>query len=116
MKTYEFPYGGAEWDAVIDVDLTDEEAARLEASAHAEPRWHLDEDDDINDIYQKVEQIIYDENKRIIIEDGRLEELKEFYEDEEEIPSDDELIEEEMGIWHVCYPEALQYLGEKEEN
>ena len=112
MKTYEFPYGGAEWDAVIDVDLTDEEAERLEASAHAEPRWHLNEDDAIHDICQKIVQIIYDENKRIMIEDGRLEELKEFYEDEEEIPSDDELIEEEMGIWHVCYPKALQRLEE----
>ena len=32
-------------DCVIDVELDDEQAARIKASAHEEPRWRLDEDE-----------------------------------------------------------------------
>lgn len=121
MKIYEFPYGGAEWDSFVEFELTDEEAVRLEAFAKAEPRWHLDEDVAISDIYRKIEQFIYEENKRMMKADGRLEEARETWKyfnknaDEEAMPSDDELLDEEMGIWHVCYPEALQALEEEEE-
>ncbi len=121
MKTYEFPYGGAEWDAVIDIELTDEEVERLEVSAQAKPRWHLNEDKAIGDIFQKIEQAIYEKSKQMMIEDGRLDEARETWkdlnedEDEEDMPSDDELVEEEMGTWHVCYPKHLQFLEKDEE-
>lgn len=121
MKIYEFPYGGAEWDAVIDFELTDDEAARLEASAQSKPRWHLNEDKAISDIFHKIEQAIYEENKQMMIKDGRLDEARETWkalnedEDEEDMPSDDELVEEEMGTWHVCYPKHLQFLEKDEE-
>ena len=119
MKTYKFPYGGAEWDSFVEFELTDEEAGRLEASAKAKPRWHLDEDETISDICKKIELFICEENKRMMKDDGRLEEARETWKyfhkdsDEEYMPSDDELIDQEMGMWHVCYPEPLQDLKKR---
>ena len=122
MRTYVFPYGGTigkceTWDSEIEFELTDEEAERLEASARKEPRWHLNEDEAISDICKKIEAFILEENKRIMIEDGRLDELREEWEDadKEDIPSDDELVDEDMGMWHVMYPEELQDLEEEAE-
>lgn len=126
MKTYTFPVGGSQgkwesWDGTFDFALTDEEAARLEASAHTEPRWQLDEDPDIADICEKVEKAFWEHNKQMTIKDGRLKELRETWlyfnknAREDEIPSDDELIGEDMGSWHVNYPEELQDLCEDEE-
>ena len=119
MKTYEFPYGGTigkleTWDSSIEFELTDEEAARLEESARKESRWHLDEDEAISDICEKITQYIFEENKQMMIEDGRLDEIKEEYDEDDDIPSDDEIVDEEMGIWHVSYPEELQGLEEDE--
>ena len=119
MKVYTFPYGGSTgqgdtWDSEIDYELTDKEATRLEASAKAEPRWYLDEDDAISDIYNMISQFIFDENKRMMIMSGSLKEAREtweyFHRDEANTPSDDELVKEEMGNWHVCYPKGLQLL------
>lgn len=124
MKTYVFPYGGSTgpgdtWDSSIEFELTEEEAKRLEASARAEPRWHLDEDETISDICQKIEQFVFEENKQIMRKDGRLKEAREtwkyLHDDADgETPSDDELVSEEMGTWHVCYPEELEYLERNE--
>ena len=59
MKTYAFFVGGCAgkgdtWDYDLEVELTDEEAERLEASARKGSRWHLNEDPEISDIYDKV--------------------------------------------------------------
>ena len=56
MKTYSFLAGGSAgkgdtWSYDFDYELTDEEAERLEASARKEPRWRLEEDPEISDIY-----------------------------------------------------------------
>lgn len=64
MKTYTFPYAavfgpGDSCDGEVDVDLTDDEARRLEQSAHAESRWRLNEDEGISDILDKVFNEIY---------------------------------------------------------
>lgn len=64
MKTYTFPYAAVfgkmdSCDCQIDIELTDEEAQRLEQSAHAESRWRLDEDESISDIFDKVYAAIY---------------------------------------------------------
>ena len=114
MKKYTFPYGGTigkceSWDSEIDVELTDEEAARLEASARSGEFMDMYDDDSISDIYEKVKGIAFAENKRILEACGRLDELREDY-DEEDAPSDDELVDEEMGMWHVGYPVELQRL------
>lgn len=117
MKIYTFPYGGHcgpgdSWDSEIDVELTDEEAARLVASARKEPRDRLDEDAEIKDICEKVETLIFAENKRMMIEDGRIDEVREF-EGHEDMSVDD-IVDEEMGAWSVCYPEELQDLEDED--
>ena len=117
MKTYTFPYGGniglESWESEIDVDLTDEEAERLEASAMKEERWRLNEDPEIADICEKVHKLIFEENKRMMMEDGRIDEVREI-DDNEEL-SDDEIVDDEMGTWHAFYPADLQDLEEDEE-
>ena len=121
MKTYTFPYAGREWDSIIKIKLTDEEAERLEASAHVAPRWHLDEDPEIHDIAEKVDKEIREANMTMMVEDGRMAEAHNtwlyFHPEatEEDLPSDDEFLVEEMGNWHSCYPEELQD-SEKEED
>ena len=116
MKIYGFPYGNEEWDSVFECELTEDEAERLEASAHEEPRFHLNEDDAIADIYDRIEQLIFEANKRTMKEDGALEELREEYNDESDDPmTDDDLVEMEMGDWFICYPEELQDLDPDED-
>ena len=65
MKSYTFPYFVrygplASAEGVIDVELTDEEAKRMEDSAHEDSRWRLYEDNDLEDIYDKVLAAIID--------------------------------------------------------
>lgn len=134
MKTYIFPYGGSSgkhdtWDSEIEVELTDEEAARLEASAVKDYRYGLDEDLELEDIYDKVYDLIFAANKVMMIEDGRLKERREDWEEDhriefdedddapdssdefdEDVPTDDELIEEELGCVSISYPVELQNL------
>lgn len=118
MKTYEFPYGTNEWDAIISVDLTDDEAARLESSAK-KGTMRMCWDKDIDDIYKKVYQAAYELNKQMIVQDGRLKELRDTWEyfnnkkppeQQTASPTDDELIEEELDGFCVSYPETLQPL------
>lgn len=120
MKTYLFPYGGSfgkgdSWDGANEVELTDEEAVRLEASAHKEPRWHLDEDPEISDIYDKVYEYLYNHDiEGIMTDEDLMEDLRDEHEEDEEPLSDRELAEEYMDntTFHVCYPEELQDLDE----
>ena len=137
MKTYYFPYGGSSgkhdtWDSIIDVELTDEEAERLEASAKAEERWRLDEDPELQDIYDKVYDMIFDENKRMMKDDGRLKERRDdwenshrnYYDEDEDpddfqefdadVPTDDDLVDEELGSISISYPEELQCLFQED--
>lgn len=128
MKTYEFPYGGTggphghdSWDSVIEVELTDEEAARLEASARASGMcWHLEDDEAIDDIRERIERLIIVETLAAIPD--VIEELREeWLEDnpdaaEDEMPADEEFLMEDMGTWHVCYPEELQEMGEEDDD
>ena len=105
MKTYTFPYGSGEWDGTIDVDLTDDQAARLDASMEQEG-FHLDEDPALEDIWQKVHDQIIEETKAIMIKDGALEELREEYPDLD----DDELISEDLGSFSICFPNAFDWI------
>ena len=121
MKIYTFPYGGSfgkgdSWDGANEVELTDEEAARLESSARKEPRWHLDEDPEIRDIYDKVYEYLYNHDiEGIMTDEDLMEDLRDEHEDDEEPLSDWELAEEYMDntTFHVCYPEELQNLDEE---
>ena len=86
MKSYSFPYGAGEWDARITVELTDEEAALVEASMQAE-HFRMDEDDTLTDIELRIMDNIIEQNKKTLIDIGRLDELREEYPD----MGDDEL-------------------------
>ena len=138
MKTYAFFVGGSAgkgdtWDYDLDVELTDEEAERLEESARKEPRWHLDEDPEISDIYDKVYDAAY-ENELSNVDEVFIEEEREIYFDDNENWEEPEYCEEqkcwikrakpitdrELAIRYldgisinVCYPHELQDLEEK---
>ncbi len=125
MKIYTFPYGGSfgkgdSWDSENEVELTDEEAVRLEASARKEPRWHLDEDPEISDIYDKVYEYLFNHDIETLMNDEYW--IEEHRSDREyeglEPISDRELAEEYMEetSFHVCYPEELQDLEEESED
>ncbi len=135
MKTYSFFVGGCAgkgdtWEYDLDVELTDEEAERLEASARKEPRWRLEEDTEIGDIYDKVYDAMMENEIENVPEDLLDEEIDDFLSDSDnwEEPEYDE----EHGCWikrtipmtkrdlakqyldrytfNVCYPRNLQDL------
>jgi len=125
MKKYTFPYGGSfgkgdSWDGENEFELTDEEASRLEASARKESRWHLDEDPEISDIYDKVYAFLYNNDIETLMKDKYwIEERRRDREYEGKEPiSDRELAEEYMDetSFNVCYPEELQDLEEESED
>lgn len=119
MKTFEFPYGGSfgkgdTWDSIFEFSLSDADATRLEESARKEPRWRLDEDESIHDIYEMVFRAAYENNIQSLLSDKyMLEELRDDYSnDADEEPTDRMLVEQYMEgtTFHICYPEELQNL------
>ena len=125
MKTYTFPTGGSfgngdTWEGIFDFTSTDEEAARLEASARKEPRSWMEEDPEISDIREKVKEAAYEDNIRTLVEDKSfVKEQREWYEDEneEEGVSDRAIIEWYMDgtSFDIMYPQELQDLESEEE-
>ena len=119
MKTYTFPYyysfgKGDSVDCELDIELTDEQAARLEASAKEEYRFRLYEDDKIKDICDEVCSIILEHDKQIIREDPFT--VADYF----DVPEGDvteELIEQyfEKISMGVNYPEKLQDVDEEEQ-
>ncbi len=88
MKTYAFFAGGSAgksdtWSYDFDFELTDEEATRLEASARKEPRWRLDEDPEISDIYEKVYAAVYENEIKNVERDIILDIRNEYLSDDE---------------------------------
>ncbi len=121
MKTYTFPYGGSfgkgdSWDNTIDVELTNKDAARLEESARKESRWRLDEDPEIDDIYDKVYKAAYRQEIKNI-PDFILDELRRDYYNGSKRVSNLKLAKEylEDTSFHVSYPEELQELDEEDD-
>ena len=113
MKMYTFPYGGSTgkhdtWDSFANIEISDRDALRLEKSARKEPRWRLDEDPDISDIYNRVYRKIEKQNIEELKSIGRWAELVADNPGETE----DELLEREMGIWSISFPEELQGIGD----
>ncbi len=109
MKMYTFPYGTGEWDGTIEVGLTNKEAALLDASMVKHLYFHMDEDPTLNDIDTKIRRKIFNETKKMMREDGRLRELKEL-DPESRV---DDLVDEELGNFHVCLPNAFEGFGFK---
>ena len=102
MKTYSFLAGGSAgkgdtWDYDFDFDLTDEEGARLEASARKESRWHLDEDPEISDIYEKVYEAAFDNEIDNFMDTDIFEEELEVYLDNADWNAPE--YSEEFGCW-----------------
>lgn len=102
MKTYAFFVGGNAgkgdtWDYDLDVELTDEEAERLEASARKEPRWHLNEDPEISDIYHKVHAAMMENEISNVPDDLLDEEIDDFLSDDDNW--EDPEYDEEQGCW-----------------
>lgn len=93
MKTYEFPYGSGEWGSVISVELTDSEAATLEASMETDEYFHLSDDPALAEIEEKVRAAIFAATRQQLIDNGE--------------DSDDEAVENELGYYHVCLPDAF---------
>lgn len=120
MKTYCFPYGGSfgprdSWDGSNEVELSDRDAKRLVTSAKKEPRWRLDEDPEISDIYDKVSRRLFKkELEELLNDEYRIQELREDYESEygRRKISDRGLAEKYLDgtTFNINYPEELQNL------
>ncbi len=59
MKTFEFPYSGSggpgdSWEGSVSVELTDEQAERLEASMASRKFEFIEDDESLEDICQIV--------------------------------------------------------------
>ena len=123
MKTYKFPTGGSfgggdSWEGIFTYALSDRAAKRLEESAKKEPRYNLDEDPEIADIYEKVLKAAYRENIRTLLEDEDfVEEQREWYEDETGNTgrADSTVIKWYMEgtTFDVMYPVELQNIADK---
>ena len=74
MKEYTFPYyisfgKNDSIDCEVTISLSNKNAERLERSAKTKPRFRLDEDEDIWDIYDKVyDAIIKQEKEELLID------------------------------------------------
>ena len=121
MKVYTFPYGGSfgsgdSWGNTIKIELTNKAAARLEASARKEPRYDLDEDTEINDIYDLVYKKAYNQEIRnipVFILDER---RRDDYHGNKRISNHKLAVEYlEDSSFTVSYPEELQGLEEDSE-
>ena len=135
MKTYAFFVVGCAgkgdtWSYDLDVELTDEEAERLEASARKEPRWRLEEDPEISDIYDKVYEALLENEIKNVDEDHIADELDDYLSDDDNW--EDPEYSDELGCWikkavpiterelairyldgytfNACYPQDLQSL------
>lgn len=94
MKTYEFVISGSggkgdSWEGTIDVELSEEDYARVIASAK-KGFGHMCDDDEISDIYEKIYAKAIDDN--IKYQQDMIEEYREDYELPEDA-SDREVIE-----------------------
>ena len=141
MKTYTFPYNilSGKFDCVstsIDVDLSDENAERLERSAREESRVFLSEDEKLADIYDQVlsaiieEQIDYYRSDPMDVIDYLAEEYDYDEDDEDDEWDDDQESDEpdyssdvtddqieeylECFDFPIFYPKELQSLREDE--
>lgn len=119
MHTFVFPYYvsfGKEdsTDTSIAVSISDKDAKRLIRSAQQGGRFHLNEDDDIQDIYEKVFCKIIDHEKAVLYDDPSLmEAMLEFDEDSDSMQEDvEEQIDQHLEelVIGINYPVEYQFL------
>ena len=90
MKTYEFPYSGSggpgdSWEGAVNVELTDEQAGRLEASMTSKKFEFIEDDDSLEDIRQLVWKAVIAD----VINNSEPEYLREPYDVDESVPLED---------------------------
>ena len=124
MRQYRFPYfisfGKLDnTSAEIDCMLTDKEANRLEESANMGGRFRLDEDDFMEDIFYKVLEAIYAEEKAALLQTPDFFDDFDYEEDEDEeeyLDWDNLTLEQKIDAYldslmiGINYPEHLQHL------
>lgn len=119
MKSFVFPYyvsfGKNDGiDASVAVAISDKDAKRLIRSAQQGGRFRLDEDDEINDIYEKVSRRIIVHEKKMLLDDPQfMEDILDSSEKQDSIRQDqEELIDEyfENIMIGINYPEEYQFL------
>lgn len=119
MKSFIFPYyisfgKGDSVDCEISIELTEEDAARLVASANEGGRFRLSEDERIKDIYDMVFTAIMDREKQALMDDP--EPVEDALSWEDDYDPDAEITEEQIDAYldeldmDVNYPEELQGL------
>ena len=119
MKTFTFPYyisfgKGDSVDCEISIELTEEDTARLVASAKEGGRFRLSEDERIKDIYDMVFTAIMDREKQALMDDP--EPVEDALSREDDCDPDAEITEEQIDAYldeldiDVNYPEELQGL------
>ena len=116
MKVFTFPYGGSfgggdTWGNTIDIELTNKDAARLEASARQEARYDLDEDPEISDIHDLVYKKAYNQEIRNIPHFILDERRRDYYHGNTRISYHKLAVEYlDDSTFRVRYPEELQGL------
>jgi len=116
MKSFDFPYyvsygKGDSTDSIVIVTLSEEEAGRLECSAHTEARWRLYEDPEIKDIYDKVYNLVIEQEISEMMLSDIIDDLRDEIDDSDEYDDHDLLAQylDSLEI-RVNYPEELQLL------
>ena len=117
MKTYEFTISGSggkgdSWDGTIDMELSEEDYARVVASAK-KGFWHMCDDEEISDIYDRIYAKAVDDNIRY--QRDMIEEYREDY-DLPEDATDREVIETylEYQNCRIGYPYDLDPATQEE--
>ena len=112
MKKYEFPFSGSggkgdSWEGIIDAELSEEDYARLRASA-LKGFYGMWEDEEIKDIYDLIYQKVIDETLLTERSSGMIEEHREDL-GLDAATSDHEVIECYLDeqCCHIHYPYEL---------
>lgn len=109
MKAFTFETGGSwgrgdSWDGIFDFELTDEEAARLEAAAKGQSRWDFEDDEAVSDIYEKVYAAEYENELQNIIDSPDFSDIRDDYLYDNDNYEDPEYCEQ-LGVWiRKAYP------------
>ena len=115
--TYEFPISGSggkgdTWEGIIDVELSEKEYARVVESSK-KGFWHMCDDDEISDIYDKIYAQVVDAT--IENEQDMIDEYREDYELPEDA-SDREVIESFLDCQdcRISYPSDIDPLMQED--
>jgi hypothetical protein len=71
--------------------------------------FHLDEDPDLTELERRVYRLAFEENKKLMEQSGELNALQEEYPDRDI----DDLVFESLGNYHICMPNAFDWIKGK---